>query len=75
MNNLYESTNGLTGESYIRIYIWTETEQKAEEVAMNVFKTVGMPSLVKIRLLFTGNNPGFFTMPSDSGFVKSCFAE
>lgn len=35
---LYEATNGYTGNSYVRCYVWANDEQEGRELAEESFK-------------------------------------
>jgi len=69
--NLYEITNGYTGESYVRVYAWASSEKRALELAKESF---GIANRLKtkdleIKLLFSASYPEFCTRPSDDGFA------
>lgn len=76
--NLYEVTNGYYSESYVRVYVWTESEDQALNMAADNFGIVrGKKSLepfwmpcdnMHARLLFSENAEPFCTLPSDTGF-------
>lgn len=75
--NLYEVTNGWTGESYVRCYVWAEDEAAALELAGQSFRQHRQakehPSVyedLQIEKLFSADDPPFATAVSDSGWER-----
>lgn len=68
---LYEVTNGNYGESYIRCYVWTETESEAKKMARTQFENV-LPKLSALNAieLFNEKEAPFATKPSDHGWER-----
>ncbi len=74
---LYEATNGWTGESYMRVYVWAENEHRALTAAIYAFQSNAPTAYkqrdaywkdVQIKKLFDSSAGMFSTAPSDSGF-------
>lgn len=77
---LYEITNRFIGESYVRVYVWAQSEDRAKALAIEAFKKDAesrgsdlyeceQRCVVKTcRVLFAAWEPEFFSIPSDSGF-------
>lgn len=72
--SLYEVTNGYTGESYVRVYVWCYSEADVIPMANKIFRERAGKygesywSNLKVKFLFEGTDPGFVTEPSDEGF-------
>lgn len=67
---LYEITNGLTGESYIRCYVWAESREHAFQLAGDRHKQLDHYSKWRCQKLFDANAEPFATEWSDSGFPE-----
>lgn len=74
MKSLFEATNGYTGQSYMRCYVWADSEEIALEMATSEFK-LGVAAYgddvfrnVRITKLFSSDSDSFVTKPSDDGF-------
>lgn len=67
--NLYEVLNGYMGESYVRVYIWTDTEESARDMALQAFSSKGYEAgTLHVEKLFSQDDKPFATLPSDSGW-------
>jgi hypothetical protein len=66
---LFEATNGLTGESYVRRYVWAEDARQAELLVRPLGPEWDSPQL-RIRALFRSDAEAFVTEESDSGFER-----
>ena len=71
--SLYEIFTGAMGESYVRLYAWTETEGQAIELALIQLKIEApdIPSehhALSIHRLFSSDAEAFCTPSDDSGF-------
>lgn len=64
---LYEVTNGWTGESYVRVYVWAPDDTAAAEMAREAFGP-GKASSLCVMELFSADSPPFVTQPSDCGW-------
>ena len=71
MKSLYEFTTTWTGESYVRVYVWADSEGEAMKLAFVAFREEN-PKYVEGGLtshkLFSADAESFATKPSDSGF-------
>lgn len=70
MKSLYEATNGYTGNSYVRCYVWADSDAEAEEMALAAFtisKEIGEPGIDVVKL-FSADAEAFVTEPSDDGW-------
>jgi hypothetical protein len=70
VKSLYEFLNGHIGESYVRCYVWADSEEEARTLALQSFwseKGTG-GSIVRMRKLFDADAPSFATQQSDTGF-------
>ena len=75
---LYEVTNGYCGNSYIRCYVWAETETNAREAATLQYKKAYQKALGKtnedawpdleLEYLFDDQSEPFVTEISDDGW-------
>lgn len=64
--NLYEARTGMTGESYVRCYVWAESEFAAR---LLVLARHGEGCRVReIELLFGADSGPFCTALSDNGW-------
>lgn len=64
-NCLYEIVTGAMGESYVRAYVWCDSEEKAIEM----FKAKHPSSIIaSVRFLLASWGMPFVTDLSDSGF-------
>jgi hypothetical protein len=77
MFTLYEVTNGFTGNSYVRCYVWTDGgEVRAREVAQERFAADGKRNplnyytKLSVEALFCAESPEFATLPDDDGWVE-----
>ena len=67
--NLYEVTNSYVGESYVRVYVWAESEIHALSMAREKFKKAKMSTdRLEINILFSGDSKPFCSDVSDTGF-------
>ena len=64
--NFYEITNGAVGESYVRVYAWAMTKERALELAIESFGS--NKKRLEVKLLFSASFTEFCTRPSDEGF-------
>lgn len=62
---LFEITNGMIGESYVRCYVWAKSCSDALEAAK---LEMGSERKLQCLLLFEDTAPGFCTKKSDSGW-------
>ena len=69
--NLYEIRTGGAGLSYERVYIWTLTKKRAEEIFYNEFDQA--PD--EIKTLFAASALEFITEPSDEGWKDEIWEE
>ena len=68
---LYEVTNGSCGESYVRVYVWCDSEEKALSMARRAFTTGGKDfKRLSAHALLSEYDAPFATNPSDSGWVR-----
>lgn len=69
--SLYEITNGYVGTSYVRVYAWAPSEERALELAKESFGADDRlkSKALEVKLLFSASYPEFCTRPSDDGFV------
>lgn len=69
MKRLFEITNGAIGESYVRVYAWADSEDRALELAHEQFLLAGKSfvNLHAVRLFAEGMDE-FCTAPSDCGW-------
>lgn len=74
--NYYEVTNGYTGESYVRVYVWCADEETALRMAAESFRAHRATEVVRrrgddywtnltVKLLFSSDAAPFATEPSD----------
>lgn len=74
MKALFEATNGYTGNSYVRCYVWADSEEEAMVLARAAFsqpealRNDGGPKGVTIERLFQEDTPSFATVVSDDGW-------
>lgn len=79
--NFYEITNGWTGESYVRVYVWAQDEAQAIELARESFKRKAESeyrvleskwdtSRFHVEKLVSSDSEAFASKPSDSGFER-----
>lgn len=75
MKSLYEAVNGYIGCSYVRCYVWADSEAEARQLADAAFakRAEGRPnesgSMTKeIRKLFDADSEAFATVPCDEGW-------
>ena len=66
---LYEATNGYIGESYVRLYVWAKSQERATELAREKFKN-GKDQIV-LELLFSSDTSEFCTDVSDNGWERN----
>lgn len=64
---LYEATNGHIGESYVRCYVWAESEQEARDMIVRSRGT----QWLHVRKLFDANDAAFITRATDHGWPDS----
>lgn len=64
---LFEIITNFMGESYVRSYVWCETESQASEMFLSQNKQYTIKEIV---LLFDSSSAPFVTDPDDSGFGK-----
>lgn len=77
MKSLFVVLTGMEGESYVRLYVWTEDEYEARRIAWKVLMrdTSHKPCRLEnrdkliVHKLFDANEHEFATLPSDSGFA------
>ena len=72
MKALYEITNGWTGCSYVRLYVWADDPAEAHELAWEKYQEQYPDSEIeKLQMvkLFDSNRESFATEPNDEGFV------
>lgn len=71
---LFEVTNGFIGESYIRVYVWADSEEAALAFARQTYqdnaKNYGEHywSNLHCRKLFSQTDSSFCTLPDDAGW-------
>jgi hypothetical protein len=72
---LYEATNGYTGSSYLRCYVWANNEEEAQELAVESYKNAREAkwqsesywSDIELRLMVDADKDiePFYTEPED----------
>ena len=71
---LFEVTNGYTGESYVRVYVWAENEESALVLARQSNKENAGTysekywSTLRCTKLFSEHDSSFCTLPDDAGW-------
>ncbi len=72
--HLFEVTNGYTGESYVRVYVWAENEETALALAQQTYQLHAgqhgekyWSTLHSTKLFSQGDGP-FCTLPDDAGW-------
>lgn len=80
MRALYECTNGYMGTSYVRVYVWADSDEHARALALVAFGTDretrpwrDSESYVRIdecRKLFDASAEPFVTTPNDEGWPE-----
>ena len=71
MKALYVATNGWVGESYVRAYVWADSEAEAKTLATAAFEKANPKYLsngIKVEKLFSADAESFASQPSDDGF-------
>ena len=77
---LYEVTNGYVGFTYVRVYVYAESEKRAIDLAAQSFQADAAGrypasyyrrSKLKATLLFCDGDAEFATKPSDEGWELS----
>jgi len=63
---LFEVTNGFTGCSYVRVYVWASDKLKAIEMSKAKLKV----GTFVARFLFSSDSASFCTEISDEGWVS-----
>lgn len=67
--SLYDATNGYTGESYVRVYVWASSETEARKLADAAFAASKTPGpTTGLRLLMRAGAAPFATTPDDAGW-------
>ena len=69
---LFEITNGWTGESYIRVYVWAGSEHQAVSMANTRLGYAYRDSDLQVTELFDASAGPFVTAPSDCGWEVDC---
>lgn len=70
---LFEVTNGYTGESYVRVYVFVETVDEAIAIARATYERHGRDATTlsaRECIDTTTVSYGFCTLPSDSGWEE-----
>lgn len=64
--SLFEATNGAEGNSYVRLYVWAASIERAEELAAKQFDSRNF----EVTELFKASEEEFVTKPSSDGFER-----
>lgn len=70
---LYEVTNGKHGFSYVRVYVWASSEERALRLAKAKFKSRGQTASdgqYDVEKLFSASDAEFVTEPDSEGWLN-----